>query len=378
MFRSAFSLLTIAALPIFAVNPAQGLELLAEPETGHEYPAKVQSTLRTVDSKAKSAPRPEELTLLGLSVKETSILSRDVYSCALYAETSFTYEELVPLAGPNAKALGQEGDLQKKLLMLNSVKELRIRYCRDVDVEDFVGESLDDFERRIALAAAARILTTGRVIGTANDTTNREDLASLTELFPSDGFEEGHELRFTWHPDGTLCTVVNNKRKPDLKSPDLAQALFDAFLGEEPISGASKKSLVARIPDLLVDTVQVRLAALTIPEGSSWRKKADDLRGEPDLFVQLFEDGRKVASSTVESGWKVDFTRDEENFWTIRADAAYRLKVYDSDLLLNDLVGEIIGLKVDDFTREGGRILEDPDSLNPRACSVVHVEVVAK
>ena len=80
-----------------------------------------------------------------------------------------------------------------------------------------------------------------------------KDLTTFRGFFSLDELKEGNELRFTWHPDGTLCTVVNGERKPDLKSQDLAWAMFDVYLGDDPISKSGKKKLVSRLPGLLAD-----------------------------------------------------------------------------------------------------------------------------
>ena len=368
-------LLTIAALSVVGAEPVKDVDVVEEPKSGHQYPATLQSTLRTMDANGEETALPRDLTLLGLSIKETSILRKSVYSCALYADATFTEEELEPLTGPNTEALGEAGLIYEKLLQPNAVKELRLRFCREVDAEDFIEDFDGALESRIqwwrvALGGILVVPLGGSLV--ENEPT--DELETLTAYFPPREFEKNHELRFTWHPDGTLSTVVNGERKPDLKAPGLAWALFDAYLGEDPVSSAGKRSLVARVG--LIEPVMIRVVRLTIPDGSRWKEEAEDPAGEPDLFVQLFQDGRKIAESTTESGWKVDFAREKANFWTVRPGASYRLKVYDSDLLLDDLVGEIVDLTIDDFMKEDGRILDDPDSLNPRACSAVHVEVV--
>ncbi len=47
--------------------------------------------------------------------------------------------------------------------------------------------------------------------------------------------------------------MVNGERKSDLMSQDLAWAMFDVYLGVDPISKSGKKKLVSRLPGLLAD-----------------------------------------------------------------------------------------------------------------------------
>ena len=76
-------------------------------------------------------------------------------------------------------------------------------------------------------------------------------LQTFRGFFSLDKLKEGMELRFTWHPDGSMSTVVNGERSPDITDPTLAKALFDVYLGEDPISTSGKKKLVRRLPGLL-------------------------------------------------------------------------------------------------------------------------------
>ena len=117
-----------------------------------------------------------------------------------------------------------------------------MRFCRDVDAEDVVEAFEESLEPRILARRKA-------AEGTKES--KLEDLNTFRKFFSLDELKEGNELRFTWHADGTLCTVVNGERKTDLKYQDLAWALFDVYLGNDPISDDGKRDLVARIPGLL-------------------------------------------------------------------------------------------------------------------------------
>ena len=245
MFLTATLLLPLTAAPAAAllpsppVAPLQETETAEEPESDHEYPVTVKSTLKKADAEKKDA-KPADLALLGLAIREKTIFKVNVYSYVVYADAGFVQKELAPWKGKSKKAIAKDGDLYKTLLKPNATKELRMRFCRDVDAEDVV-EALEP--RILARRKAAE--------GTKES--KLEDLNTFRKFFSLDELKEGNELRFTWYADGTLCTVVNGERKPDLKSQDLAWALFDVYLGEDPISSSGKKNLVGRIPGLLGD-----------------------------------------------------------------------------------------------------------------------------
>jgi len=59
------------------------------------------------------------------------------------------------------------------------------------------------------------------------------------------------ELLFTCTPDGTLHTAIKGESAPNLESTALCWALFDVFLGEDPISNGGKKTVIANIPNIL-------------------------------------------------------------------------------------------------------------------------------
>jgi hypothetical protein len=62
---------------------------------------------------------------------------------------------------------------------------------------------------------------------------------------------KGSELVFTWLPGGTLKSTIEGKPAADIQSPALCWALFDVYLGKDPISGGGKKTVVARVPQIL-------------------------------------------------------------------------------------------------------------------------------
>lgn len=248
MLLTATLLLPLTASPAAALvspqpAPVQDVETAKEGESKHRYPVTIKSTLSEEAAKKEGA-KPQDLALLGLAIREKTIFNVNVYSYVVYADTAFIEKDLAAWKGKNAKALGKDSALYTKLLQPNGTKELRMRFCRDVDAEDIVEAFEDSLEPRILSRRKAMEGTKAEKL---------KDLTTFRGFFSLDELKEGNELRFTWHPDGTLCTVVNGERKPDLKSQDLAWAMFDVYLGDDPISKSGKKDLVSRLPGLLAD-----------------------------------------------------------------------------------------------------------------------------
>jgi len=226
--------------PSFTAQRSQ-IPRVEEPESDHEYPAYVRSTLSKEEAKG-AKPKTKTLDLLGLGIREKTIFNVNVYSYVLYVDRAFVKKEFAKYKGQKLSKIKKDEELFKTLLTQNATKELRIRFCRKVDAEDVVSAFEDSLKPRI-LASKVKIKTT-----------EKEKLKSLEEFrafFDLDKLKNGNELRFTWQQDGTLTTIVNNERKPDIMDKHLAQALFDVYLGDDPISKSGKKNLVKRLPELV-------------------------------------------------------------------------------------------------------------------------------
>lgn len=256
------ALAVVAMTGTLALGVAQGKDVptAKEGESGHRYPVTIESTLpqkTAKDTAAKAAPEvtgakdagkakqkaePKKLDLLGLGIREKTVLNVNVYSYVLYVDRALIEKDMARFKGKQLATLEKSKGLFTTLLTQNVTKELRLRFCRDVDAEDIVSAFEDSLEPRIL----------GDKRGQPG--TKAEKLKELTEFrsfFDVDEIKKGHELRFTWQPDGTLSTVVNGVRKKDLKSRSLCWALFDVYLGNDPISNSGKKKLIKRLPELL-------------------------------------------------------------------------------------------------------------------------------
>ena len=61
----------------------------------------------------------------------------------------------------------------------------------------------------------------------------------------------GTEILFSCGPAGRLATSVGGEERPPIDSRVLCRALFDVYLGEDPISNDGKKRIIAGFPGLI-------------------------------------------------------------------------------------------------------------------------------
>lgn len=111
----------------------------------------------------------------------------------------------------------------------------------------------------------------------------------------------------------------------------------------------------------------VRLVNITIPPDSRLRH-SDNLSKPPALYIELFENGTRIGTSTAERGWQPDYPAVAQNQWTLKADTKtrYLIKVWDSNWGPDDLAFDIAGCKAADLqglVRERGAVSEATDRL---------------
>lgn len=58
---------------------------------------------------------------------------------------------------------------------------------------------------------------------------------------------EGTELSFTWTPDDKLISAMNDQQLGLLQSRMLCEALFDVYVGQDPVSPVAKQTLLDRL-----------------------------------------------------------------------------------------------------------------------------------
>jgi hypothetical protein len=77
-----------------------------------------------------------------------------------------------------------------------------------------------------------------------------EALAQFRALFTTP-LTRGTELLFTWSSDDRLLVSIGGQQVGAIDNRALAWALFDVYLGANPISPEGKRSVLARLPEVL-------------------------------------------------------------------------------------------------------------------------------
>jgi len=203
-------------------------QTVTEPNSGVTFPVKLV------------APSGLEHALTGTGIRTKTFLKVKVYAFGLYVDPAAATSALAGFAGKDAKALEKDKTFYETLLQMQFPMTLRLVMTRDVGGED-MAEAFDGALRpRVIQAAAEKNLPGGEAA-----------LETFRGFFSVGEMTKDSELLFTCTPDGTLSSSVKGTANPPLTSPALCWALFDVYLGDKPISGDGKKSVVASFPDLL-------------------------------------------------------------------------------------------------------------------------------
>jgi hypothetical protein len=218
------------------------LALAAPPATAQDSP------VDSVRERNSAVPFPvmlsvpghmERHAITGMGIRTKTFLKVKVYAFGLYVDADAARESLAEFAGKSAKDLEKDDMFYLRLLEMNFPMTLRLVMTRDVGGED-MAEAFDGALRpRVQKAAAEKGMPGGEAA-----------LDQFREFFNVDELTNESELVFTC-ADGTLMTSVRSEVKPPIASPALCWALFDVYIGEKPISGGGKKSVVRGFPELL-------------------------------------------------------------------------------------------------------------------------------
>ena len=85
----------------------------------------------------------------------------------------------------------------------------------------------------------------------AGEPGDNQALERFRGYFDAPEIETGTEIVFACTPAGRLTTTVGGDGQAPIGSPALCRALFDVYLGREPISVEGKKTVIAGFPELL-------------------------------------------------------------------------------------------------------------------------------
>lgn len=183
--------------------------------------------------------------LAGFGLRTKTIFDVKVYAMALYVDPETTLTALDPWKGKNQDTLESDSKVYEALLKPANGKTLRLVMRRDVDADDMRDAFEDALEPRVARAAREFGMPGGE-----------NALRVFRTFFDVDELKEDQILDFSWHPatgtsPGRLVTRVGGRVKPAVENAALAWALFDVYLGGDPIHKKEKPRMVRRLAKLL-------------------------------------------------------------------------------------------------------------------------------
>jgi hypothetical protein len=202
----------------------QGADV-AEPNTDVRFPTELQT--------------PAGIQVLtGTGVRTRTILKVKVYAFGLYVDRDRARKALARWRGKSAAELGKEAALYDELLKGAFPMTMRLVMTRDVG-GDQMAEAFDGALAPRVAQAAQRGMSGGA-----------EALARFRALFTSQ-LKSGTELLFTWAPGDRLFVSIGGRSVGEIENRALSWALFDVYLGARPISPEGKRTVVARLPEVI-------------------------------------------------------------------------------------------------------------------------------
>ena len=181
--------------------------------------------------------------LAGTGIRTKTFLKVKVYAFGLYVDHNASKTALADYANLSVRNLEENQDFFDRILDLDFGMTLRLVMTRDVGGDD-MADAFDGALRPRVIRAEAELGMPG----------GEAALDTFREFFDVDEMTKEAELLFTCLPDGSLHTTIKGVEAPIVQSPALCWALFDTYLGEDPISKGGKKSVISHFPHLLVST----------------------------------------------------------------------------------------------------------------------------
>ncbi len=227
---AALTVLALLPLAAFAQNqeptkPKEVAPTVIEPETDIPFPI-------WMDVKALDGQRHY---LCGTGVREKTIFRVNVYGFGYYIDREKGLPILREAAGKlSLKQALKNKQFHKAFLSDKFNKSMRWVMARDVDGED-VAEAFDDF-----LDPGIRKIA-------PDEKALQKGLMAMGEMrgyFESGELEEGDELLFVWETGGQLHSFLNGRKLGTIENVHLCYALFDVFLGDDPIDPDGKRNII--------------------------------------------------------------------------------------------------------------------------------------
>jgi chalcone isomerase-like protein len=195
-----------------------------EPNTSVDFPTELQT------------PAGVQL-LTGTGVRTRTVFKVKVYTFGLYVDAG-ARTALAPWRGKTAAALASDASLYDELLRGSFPMTMRLVMARDVRAAQ-MAEAFDEALAPRVAQAAQRDMPGGA-----------EALGRFRALFTSE-LRSGTELLFTWAPGDKLLVSIGGQQVGEIESRALCWALFDVYLGAKPISLEGKRTVVAKLAEVI-------------------------------------------------------------------------------------------------------------------------------
>jgi hypothetical protein len=177
-------------------------------------------------------------SLAGTGVRTRTMLQVKVYAFGLYVDQAGARTALSAWRGKSANELAHDQAFYDALLKGNFPMTMRLVMTRNVGG----GQMAEAFDGALA-PRVAQAATRGMPDGA-------EALAKFRGFF-TDKLSKGTELLFTWAPGNKLVASIGGRRVGEIENAALCWALFDVYLGSSPISPEGKRTVIARLPELI-------------------------------------------------------------------------------------------------------------------------------
>ena len=211
--------------PLLLVVALQSAEV-TEPNTQVKFPVQLSAP-----------PGGGAQVLTGMGVRTRTVLKVKVYAFGLYVDSAAARSALSPWRGKNAEELARDQSLYNEVAKGGFPATLRLVMTRDVGADQMSEAFNEALGPRVAQA------------GQRGMTGGPEALTTFRGFF-SNELSKGTELVFARSGD-TLKVSIGGQNKGEIVNGALGWALFDVYLGEKPISTDGKKTVIARLPEIL-------------------------------------------------------------------------------------------------------------------------------
>lgn len=224
--------LCIAALPALALaspllsasQDARPVPTVEEPSTEVRFPVE----LNVVDKDTR-----HQLAGMGVRVKKKFLMKFKVYAVGFYLDEKAGLPLMTESAGELAVSkLEKSKEFRKALLSDKFGKTVRLVMVRDVDADTMAEAFEDSLWPRMK----------DRTPETKDRTAAKAALDRFRGFFEKEA-KEDQVMDFTWAPGGKLYAVVDGKKFPVVENETLCWALFDVYLGDDPISDDTKTNI---------------------------------------------------------------------------------------------------------------------------------------